>query len=312
MELLKGLPGAVVQLAVDAWTDASHPIHTVGVWHLIATAATFFLSFVHRNSSIYDPYWSVGALFTAAAFYWLHAAAGLATRQYLVLALVSLYAWRLTRNWWLRLGHDMFFGDAMARNQHEDWRYKEIKEKIPAGLLQEIAWWGFSSPVLIHLYPTIAIFLGGLPLHYAFSGTAPLNWLDAAGAAVLLGGIALEFFADNDMNAFLETKAASSGQVCRTGLWAYSRHPNYCGEIMIWLGQWMLGVAAVLGSDQATLLSCLATSVGWLQVLGLFLGASIPWLEQRQVSRRPAYKQYQKEVSMLIPLPPASSAAKSK
>ena len=79
------------------------------------------------------------------------------------------------------------------------------------------------------------------------------------------------------------------------GLWAYSRHPNYLGEIGFWTGLFMFGLAA--------------DPTSWARVGGpiamacLFVFGTIPMMEKRSLERRPAYGEVQRRVSMLIPLP---------
>lgn len=235
----------MAQLIVDAfsryWAEASSPFSPIrgmfeaNVW---ATALFFFLSLVHQNSSIYDPYWSIAPVANALYFaaFDKDGLSGIWTdpRKALLVGLISLYGLRLTVSWWFRLGKDMLFGDAMVRDKHEDWRYVEIQQKPRLGAWGNwLVWWIFSSPVLIHLYPTLCTALGSAPMYYALSGSAsaraPFGAIDIAAAAVLLTGIMLEMVADFQMDAFLRSEAARRKEVCRTGLWAISRHPNYLG-----------------------------------------------------------------------------------
>ena len=96
----------------------------------------------------------------------------------------------------------------------------------------------------MHVLPTAIVFLGCLPLWLALAaGARPLGALDALGAALALGGTALEFFADNQLRRF-RLASPPPGPILESGLWAWSRHPNYLGEILFWLGLAVFGLAA--------------------------------------------------------------------
>jgi steroid 5-alpha reductase family enzyme len=120
------------------------------------------------------------------------------------------------------------------------------------------------------------------------------------GAATTLAGILLERMADKQMDKFVANQRTNSENdkddkekpVMRTGLWAFSRHPNYLGEFVFWLGLWIFGGA---------LFDSLSVA-GPVLMLGLFLLVSIDLMEQRQLKRRgKAYADYISEVPALIP-----------
>ena len=110
---------------------------------------------------------------------------------------------------------------------------------------------------------------------------------------VLLFDIALEYFSDRQMHAFL--KDAEEGIVCKVGLWRYSRHPNYLGEISVWLGVFLVMLPYACNYWYY--------GIGFLAVAVMFLTISIPLMEHRQSSRRPAYAEYCRETSCLLLLP---------
>ena len=112
-------------------------------------------------------------------------------------------------------------------------------------------------------------------------------------------GFAIEVVADRQKRAF-RRDPANRGRFIATGLWAWSRHPNYFGEISFWVGLWLFGVAA--GAPWWA-------AAGWISMVVLFAGASIPMAEKRSLARRPHYAEHQKRVSMLIPLPPKKQTA---
>lgn len=271
--------GLLVAAAVLKTTPADwHPLTKLALADLAATVAVFVFSLANDNSSFYDPYWSVAPV---AIGWWLAlgpgAARGLDARQVLVLALLTAYGARLTFNWargWTGLGH-------------EDWRYVDLRRTTGR------AYWVVSL-LGLHLMPTVLVFLGCLPLFAALVGPAtPIGVVDTFAALVTLGAIVIEAVADEQLRAF--RRANPGGGICAVGLWKWSRHPNYFGEIAVWFGLWLFGVAAGAPWWAAS---------GWLAMVALFNGVSIPLAERRSLARRPAFAEHQRRVSKLVPLPP--------
>jgi steroid 5-alpha reductase family enzyme len=284
-----GRPGAialcllayVVAGLVAGWTaravGTSHPLMVAAAADLAATAAVFAFSLAFDNSSFYDPYWSVAPV--ALALYWIGTAgAGVrGPRQGMVLALVVCWAIRLTWNWlrgWTGL-------------EHEDWRYRDLRAQSGR------AYW-LVSFVGIHLLPTVVVFLGCLGVYVAVgAGTRPLGLLDAVAAVVTAGAIGLEATADQQLRRFRAT--ATSGQTLATGLWAWSRHPNYLGETSFWWGLFLFGLAADPGRWW--------TIAGPLTITLMFLFVSIPMIDRRMLARRPDYADLVRRIPALMPWP---------
>ncbi|HEU4784113.1 MAG TPA: DUF1295 domain-containing protein, partial [Ktedonobacterales bacterium] len=239
------------------------PIVVVGAADLAATIVIFLFSVVVRNSSMYDPYWSVAPV--AIALFWLlqPGSNGFANlRHVLIFALVCLWALRLTANWasqWRGLGH-------------EDWRYRDIKRQTGS------FYWPVSF-LGIHLFPTILVFGGCLALWPTLSDrNTQITWLDVVAALVTLAAIVIEATADGQMRRFrrrgLSTKR--DADVMPHGLWSVSRHPNYFGEVLFW---WGLYLFVPLAYPDFRLVI-----VGPLLILGLFLGVSIPLMERHLIA----------------------------
>jgi steroid 5-alpha reductase family enzyme len=272
------LVALVAALWTLAWTDPAHPFWSLWMADLVATLVIFASSMKLDNGSMYDAYWSVAPPFFVA--FWIgHAASGASSlRQALVTALVLAWAIRLTWNWargWPGL-------------QHEDWRYTDLYAQAP------MPKW-LISLLGIHVFPTIQVFLGGLALAPALAyGCAPVGFLDGVALLVTGGAILLETVADEQMRAFARTKAP--GAIMDRGLWAWTRHPNYLGELGFWWGLWLFGVAADA--------SWWWTVIGPLAMTAMFLGASIPMLDKRSVARRPGYAEHMQRVPALWPRRP--------
>jgi steroid 5-alpha reductase family enzyme len=105
----------------------------------------------------------------------------------------------------------------------------------------------------------------------------------------------MELIADRQMQRFVAS--AGPGSVMDRGLWAWSRHPNYVGEVGFWLSMALFGVA-VSPRDAWWLFAGVAL------MIAMFLGASIPLMEKRSLERRPQYQDVIDRVPKLIPRPP--------
>lgn len=257
--------------------DDSSPYLAVAAGMFAGTVVIFVFSRAVNNTSMFDAYWSLAP--PVVAVYLVASAAPGVTgaRQALVVAVVFLWAIRLTANWargWPGL-------------DHEDWRYVEMRTNGHPYWLQ--SFFG------LHLVPTIEIYLGCLPLVPALArGTEPLGVLDGLAVLVGLAAVTLELVADEQLRRFNATKA--SGDVCAVGLWSWSRHPNYFGELCFWWSLFLFGLAAAPGYWW--------TVVGAVSISIMFAAASIPMLEKRSAARRPAWADYARRTSVLVPRPP--------
>lgn len=276
------LTAGAAALAVAIPLRGAHPIAVAGAADLAATAAVFAFSRAFRNSSFYDPYWSVAPI--AIALYWWLSAPGseaAALRPLLVLALVGIWGTRLTAHWargWRGL-------------DHQDWRYADLEQRTGR------AYW-LVSFLGIHLFPTAVVFLGCLPLFPALAEPArPAGVLDLAAAGLTGFAIWLEAEADRQLRRF---RAASQppGAFLRSGLWAWCRHPNYLGEILFWWGL----VAFSLAAGRAPWWAF----AGAVSITAMFHVVSIPMLDRRMVERRPAYAAHARRAPALLPRRPAT------
>ncbi len=252
-----------------------HPLAQLGVGTLVATVVVFAVSVITDNSSVYDPYWSVQPLAIAAYYLW-RLGSGLGFRDVLVALLVFLYAVRLTAN----------FYRGWSGLSQEDFRYQGLRERFAR------AYWPVSF-LGIHLFPTVMVWLGCLPLYAALrSGTRGIGWLDGTATIVYLGTVGLAFVADEQLRHFRQDPD-NRGRYIRNGLWSVSRHPNYLGEIGSWWALWLFGLAAGPGYWW--------TVIGAVAITVMFVYASVPMMEARSLATRPGYGQYQVETPMLLP-----------
>lgn len=256
----------------------AHPLIDVLVADVVATVVVFAGSVALRNASVYDPYWSVAPIAIALYFLALPLEGAVdPVRPLVALLLVGAWGVRLTGHW--ATGWDGL--------SHEDWRYRDLRAKSGAA-------WPLVNLFGIHLMPTLMVYLGCLALWPAMTSPQPFGWIDAVGAVVAAGAIALETTADAQRRAFKATSTDPLA-VLDSGVWGWSRHPNYLGEIGFWVGLW--GLAAGTGRWG------LATAVGWIAMVLLFATISIPLMERRQVERKPAYRDLVARVPPLLPWP---------
>jgi steroid 5-alpha reductase family enzyme len=254
----------------------SNPLLMLAAADISATLVVFIFSMAFNNSSIYDPYWSIKPM-VIACYYFLSYDTGInSTRQYVVLILTLLYGLRLTLN---------FYRDWQGLS-HEDWRYSNFRDQYPK------MYWVISF-VGIHFFPTIMVYLGCLPMFGAMAGgDNSLNLLDLLGTIVMFAAIGTAFIADEQLRVFRKSQLAE-GKTMDKGLWKYSRHPNYLGEITTWWGLFCFALAA--GSQYWW------TGIGALAITLMFNFISIPLMEQRSLLRRPGYSSYIKSTPRVLP-----------
>ena len=245
---------------------------------VLATLVVFAFSRSFGNSSFYDAYWSVVPP-ALLLYWWSQSPDPDPARCWLVAVVVVLWAVRLTGNWVY----------AFPGLHHEDWRYPMFRDR--AGRFEFVV-----DLVAIHLIPTLQVFLGMVPVYIAVT-TPGRGWLWLSVLAFVLGvaAVALELVADVQMHRFARIR--EPGQVMDRGLWAWSRHPNYFGECTFWFALALFGVAAAPG-DAWWLFA------GAAAMLAMFLGASIPMMEERSLARRPGYADVVARVSRFVPRPP--------
>ena len=239
-----------------------------------ATIVVFVGSGLFKNASVYDPYWSVAPILFLA--YWLNLADEISIRAMVASALVVIWGLRLTYNWY-RSWKDL---------THEDWRYGQLKEKTKYA-------YPFVNLLGIHLFPTFLVFIAALPFSYFLTSNAPLGLMDILATAIAAIAIYVESKSDQELFDFRKTNSGKKKKLLETGLWAYSRHPNYFGETLFWVGIFVFGLAA--GAPVWPLV------LGPIFMLVLFLFISIPMIEKRMVSRYPKYAERKKKVPKFFP-----------
>jgi len=241
---------------------------------VVATLLIWIHGLLRRNSSVYDPYWSVIPPIILILVAW-DLGVTLTTPSQLIIFGVSLWAVRLTYNWFI--GWRDF--------SEQDWRYTMIKEKSPK-------LWPVSNLFGIMMMPTLIVFIQLVASIHVFQLGANANALSYIGFLMILLATMIQFIADRQMRKFKERMKGKKA-IIQEGLWKFSRHPNYFGEVTMWWGVYIIYVGASGMLDWMIVAPILMTA--------LFVFISIPMMEKKILKTRPQYRNYQQQVSMLIP-----------
>jgi steroid 5-alpha reductase family enzyme len=234
----------------------------------------WLFSLVRDNVTHVDSMWSlfIGmAAYTYTLFFF-----ELGPRTTLVLVLVTLWAIRLSayltwRNW----------------GPHEDHRYAAIRKN------NEPHFW-FSSLYIVFGLQALLAWIISMPLFGAIESRTAMNGWDYIGAIVVIFGLYWETKADWQLSCF-KSKPANQGRVLDTGLWHYSRHPNYFGEFCVWWGFYLIALA---GGAWWSIVSPL------LMTLLLFKVSGVALLEKTITERRPEYARYIARTNAFFPWAP--------
>ncbi|MBB5873087.1 steroid 5-alpha reductase family enzyme [Allocatelliglobosispora scoriae] len=249
---------------------------------LTVVMITFIIGTVIDKHRVVDIAWGIGFAAIAVTTFVLSSGHGDTTRRLVVMG--------ATVAWGLRLaGHIAW----RARGHGEDPRYEQMLSRAKGSrtayalrmvyLLQGLSMWFISLPVQIAQYDP-----------------DPPNWLFWVGVAIWAVGLFFEAVGDYQLVRFTGNPA-NKGEVLDSGLWRYSRHPNYFGDATVWWGLYLMAASGGwLGA--ATILSPLA--MNWL----LAKKTGKPLLEKDMANRRPGYADYVARTSGFFPWPPKRSA----
>lgn len=241
-------------------------------------AALWLVSLALKNASIIDIFWGAGFMLIA----WATFSRAPSERGLLVAGLVTLWGGRLSlfllwRNW----------------GRPEDARYQALRARYAP------FWW--KSIFVVFLLQGALLLVVGLPIPVAALDGAGLvrsplmNGLTVLGVGLFAFGFVIESVADAQLAGF-KHDPANQGRVMTHGLWSWSRHPNYFGELVLWWGIGLVALPAPLG---------VLALVGSATISFLLLRVSgVPMLEEQMKKRGPAYAEYIARTSAFVPRPP--------
>ncbi|MEM7480219.1 MAG: DUF1295 domain-containing protein [Acidobacteriota bacterium] len=256
-------------------------VATAGIVLAFCLIALWLVSLVRRDVSIIDLFWGFGFVLCA----WIYRALGgeVDLRQAVQLALVTVWGLRLSgyltwRNW----GKD------------EDRRYAEMRRQVG----ESFRW---RSLITVFFLQGFLILVISAPLYWVQTqdarggDSAPWNAVDFLAVACWSIGFFFEAVGDWQLARF-KADPSNEGKVLRSGVWATTRHPNYFGEMMMWIGYFLF--AASLPGGWWTLFSPILMTTFLLKVSGVSL------LEKDIAERRPKYRDYVRSTNAFFPWPP--------
>ena len=242
---------------------------------LAATILIWIFSLILDNASFYDPYWSVQPVIILPLL--VLQVGKLNLTSILLCVVVVLWGVRLTLNW-ISTFHGL---------HEQDWRYDQIKDRT--GIFYPIV-----NLVGIQLMPTLVVLACIAPAVFVIVRTHGFSPLILPGLFVSLLGLSLEAIADHQMSDFRKNHPDRMA-IIREGLWKYSRHPNYLGEILMWWGVYLVCLAVDPSAWMLGLGAFLNTSLFWF--------ISIPMAEKRLAEYKEGFFEYQQQTRRLLLIP---------
>jgi steroid 5-alpha reductase family enzyme len=237
-------------------------------------AVWFCLGQALRRNDVADIAWGIGFIVTAVSA--MVFTENVTPRGLLITCIVVLWGVRLSSHVFLRnLGKQE---DPRYRKWRKDWgKHAVIRAFFQVFLLQGVL------IIIISLPVTIAI----------TAERSPLSLLDILGVCIWFVGFAFETVGDCQLMRY-KRNPANQGKIMTQGLWRYTRHPNYFGEVALWWGVYLIAVSVPLGW---------ATILGPITITCLILKVSgIPLLEERYKDN-PEFQMYKRRTSAFFPLP---------
>ena len=246
---------------------------------LVAVVTLFtivwFVSVRLEDSSIADIAWGPAILVLALTYYLT--SNGAPVRARLTVALVALWAIRLATHIFLR-----------NQAQGEDFRYEVMRN------WRGSTWWWFSY-FRVFLLQAVVAWIVAIPIYFAVVSVAPrtLTVVDYAAMLIFAAGFLFEAIGDEQLRRF-RNEPGNVKLVLETGLWRYTRHPNYFGEALVWWAFGLLGAAT--GGVVGLIIPALMTH--------FLSNISGTLLERSLLRNRRAYANYVATTSAFIPKPP--------
>mmetsp|Transcript_17909 Transcript_17909/g.50452 ORF Transcript_17909/g.50452 Transcript_17909/m.50452 type:complete len:448 (+) Transcript_17909:3-1346(+) len=250
----------------------------------------WILNIVQGSTWLIDPYWTFIPVMLAV-YYRLHPT-GEADLQRGRMAMVAILTWSA------RLTHSYFRREEFQFGAREDWRFAQYRANNP------YSWW-WMSLFVAYLSQQVMLFGITLPLYHIYSDASPWNAFDTAAMVLCMFGIGFACTADSQLHQYMVAKAEAKKNdepfpvVLDTGVWRYSRRPNYFGEQCFWWGLWLFN----------------AGQGYYYTVWGTVFNSFILWIvtdmtEKRMLSSRPKeYAEYMRRTSVWIPWFPAEGSA---
>lgn len=234
-------------------------------------SAVFILALILKDNSIVDIFWGIGFILLAITSLWQSGAVEL--KKIIVSSVVII--------WGLRLSLHIFYRNAGKRedfryaNWRRTWKYFRLRSFLQIFILQ-----GFF--MLIIAWPV---------LHVNAKAGSGFGMIDILGLMTFFTGFFFEAVGDYQLLKF-KSNAENKGRIITSGLWKYSRHPNYFGEALLWWGIWIMAIP--VNDGIFTILSPLA-----ITLLLRFI-SGVPMLEKKYEGR-PDWEAYKERTPVFVP-----------
>ena len=234
----------------------------------------FVVSLIKKRNDVADVAWGLGFVLMAWTSFLLSGDSGV--RGLLVGMLVSVWGLRLA--WHIHVRN---------KGKAEDYRYLAWRKEWGK-------WFYLRSYFQVYILQGVLLFLIVMPLLFINKHAgSEIGLLDALGVVVWLFGFYFESVGDAQLARFIKNPE-NKGKLMQSGLWAYTRHPNYFGEVTQWWGIWLIALSVPNG---------FLTIIGPLTITFLILKVSgIPMLEKK-MEENPDFAGYKRRTSVFIPLP---------
>lgn len=249
----------------------------ITIWHVYATIFIYFGSVLLKNSSLYDPFWSIAPI-PIVIYLTIHSENSMLLKILITLPII-FWATRLTLNWII----------SWQGFEHEDFRYINLKNtnKFKAEINNFFG---------IHLFPTFIVNICLYPLIYVFTNKIDINFGLYIASIFTFFAVILETVADEQMRKF-RLNPNNKGKTMKYKLWKYSRHPNYLGEIILWTGVTIISYSSLEINQLFTLISPIFTYLLLVHVSGInFLEKS----GEKKWGHLNDYREYQEKTPRLF------------
>jgi len=241
---------------------------------MIMMTLLWLYSIIIKNAGIVDIFWGIG--FVAAAFYYYFNTEGFETRKLIVLILTTI--------WGLRLSIHIFIRNF---GKGEDFRYQQFRQDYGP---KRYWWFSFFQVFLLQGF-LVAVISAPLLGSMIYAGKNQLNIVDFIGIFIWIVGFIFEAGGDFQLMLF-KKNPENKGKILTSGLWKYTRHPNYFGDCTVW---WAFGILSVAGGAYLPIFSSALMTFLLLRVSGVSL------LERTLKKAKPGYEKYMNSTNSFFP-----------
>ncbi len=233
----------------------------------------FVVSLIKKRNDVADIAWGLGFIMLTLLSFWVRDfQSGL--RGFIIALLITIWGTRLAYHIYIR-----------NKGKTEDYRYLAWRQAWGK-------WFYLRSYLQVYILQGVLLFLIVLPALVVNKNIdSPIGILDVLGLIVWVIGFFFESVGDKQLAVFIKSPE-NKGKLMRDGLWKYTRHPNYFGEVTMWWGIWIISLSA--STVWFSILSPLTITILILKISG------IPMLEKK-MKENPDFADYEKKTNKFIP-----------